>query len=224
MPVNNASKSLKAAESKSSKPEVKAEPEFDYRSLGKISSGDTSTKSKSKSKSSKKSSKSTGAEYVILGHSERREYYHETPEILKEKVNLALANGLKVIFCIGESLAEREANKQEAVCKAELAGSVFHLSAEEWKNIVIAYEPIWAIGTGKTATAEQAEEIHAFIRSCVAEVYGAEAADNTTILYGGSCKASNAPELFAKPDIDGGLIGGASLKVADFKGIIDAWK
>ena len=167
--------------------------------------------------------KSTGAEYVILGHSERREYYHETPEILKEKVNLALANGLKVIFCIGESLAEREANKQEAVCKAELAGSVFHLSAEEWKNIVIAYEPIWAIGTGKTATAEQAEEIHAFIRSCVAEVYGAEAADNTTILYGGSCKASNAPELFAKPDIDGGLIGGASLKAADFKGIIDAW-
>ncbi len=167
--------------------------------------------------------KSTGAEYVILGHSERREYYHETPEILKEKVNLALANGLKVIFCIGESLAEREANKQEAVCKAELAGSVFHLSAEEWKNIVIAYEPIWAIGTGKTATADQAEEIHAFIRSCVAEVYGAEAADNTTILYGGSCKASNAPELFAKADIDGGLIGGASLKAADFKGIIDAW-
>ncbi|MDO4195684.1 MAG: triose-phosphate isomerase [Prevotellaceae bacterium] len=167
--------------------------------------------------------KSTGAEYVILGHSERREYYHETPEILKEKVELALANGLKVIFCIGESLEEREANKQEEVCKAELAGSVFHLTAEQWKNIVIAYEPIWAIGTGKTATADQAEEIHAYIRSCVAEVYGAEAAAETTILYGGSCKASNAPELFAKPDIDGGLIGGASLKAADFKGIIDAW-
>ena len=168
--------------------------------------------------------KSTGAEYVILGHSERREYYHETPEILKEKVDLALANGLKVIFCIGESLAEREANQQEAVCKAELEGSVFHLSAEQWKNIVIAYEPIWAIGTGKTATAEQAEEIHAFIRKCVAEVYGAQAADETSILYGGSCKASNAPELFGKPDIDGGLIGGASLKAPDFKGIIDAWK
>ncbi|MCQ2238073.1 MAG: triose-phosphate isomerase [Bacteroidaceae bacterium] len=168
--------------------------------------------------------KSTGAEYVILGHSERREYYNETPEILKEKVDLALANGLKVIFCIGESLAQREANEQEAVCKAELAGSVFHLTAEQWKNIVIAYEPIWAIGTGKTATAEQAEEIHAYIRSCVAEVYGAEAADDTTILYGGSCKASNAPELFAKADIDGGLIGGASLKAADFKGIIDAFK
>ena len=168
--------------------------------------------------------KSTGAEYVILGHSERREYYNETPEILKEKVDLALANGLKVIFCIGESLAEREANKQEAVCKAELAGSVFHLTAEQWKNVVIAYEPIWAIGTGKTATAEQAEEIHAYIRSCVSEVYGAQVADETSILYGGSCKASNAPELFAKPDIDGGLIGGASLKAPDFKGIIDAWK
>ena len=167
--------------------------------------------------------KSTGAQWVILGHSERREYYNETPEILKEKVLLALKNGLKVIFCIGESLAEREANKQNEVVKAELAGSVFNLSAEEWKNIVIAYEPIWAIGTGKTATAEQAEEIHAYIRSCVAEVYGQEVADDTTILYGGSCKASNAPELFAKPDIDGGLIGGASLKAADFKGIIDAW-
>ena len=167
--------------------------------------------------------KSTGAQYVILGHSERREYYNETPEILKEKVQLALANGLKVIFCIGESLAEREANKQNEVVKAELQGSVFNLTAEEWKNIVIAYEPIWAIGTGKTATADQAEEIHAYIRSCVAEVYGAVVAADTTILYGGSCKASNAPELFAKPDIDGGLIGGASLKAADFKGIIDAW-
>ena len=167
--------------------------------------------------------KSTGAQWVILGHSERREYYNETPEILKEKVQLALANGLKVLFCIGETLEEREANKQNEVVKAELAGSVFNLSAEEWKNIVIAYEPIWAIGTGKTATAEQAEEIHAYIRSCVAEVYGQEVADDTTILYGGSCKASNAPALFAKPAIDGGLIGGASLKAADFKGIIDAW-
>ena len=168
--------------------------------------------------------KSTGAEYVILGHSERREYYNETPAILKEKVDLALANGLKVIFCIGESLAQREANQQNEVCKAELEGSVFHLTPEQFENIVIAYEPIWAIGTGKTATAEQAEEIHAFIRSIVAEKYGAEVADNTSILYGGSCKASNAPELFAKPDIDGGLIGGASLKAPDFKGIIDAWK
>ncbi len=167
--------------------------------------------------------KSTGAEYVILGHSERREYYNETPEILKEKVKLALANGLKVIFCIGESLDQREANKQNEVVKAELEGSVFNLTAEEWKNIVIAYEPIWAIGTGKTATSEQAEEIHAYIRSCVADVYGEEVASETSILYGGSCKASNAPELFAKPNIDGGLIGGASLSAADFKGIIDAW-
>ena len=168
--------------------------------------------------------KSTGAQYVILGHSERRQYYGETAEILKEKVQLALANGLKVIFCIGETLEEREAEQQNEVVKAELEGSVYNLSAEEWKNIILAYEPIWAIGTGKTATSEQAEEMLAYIRSTVAEKYGSEAADNTTILYGGSCKASNAPELFAKPNIDGGLIGGASLKTADFKGIIDAWK
>jgi triosephosphate isomerase len=167
--------------------------------------------------------KSTGAQYVILGHSERRQYYAENCEILKEKVQLALANGLKVLYCIGESLEEREANKQNAVVKKELEESVFNLDAEQFKNIVIAYEPIWAIGTGKTATAEQAEEIHAYIRSCVAERYGNAVADDTTILYGGSCKASNAPELFGKPDIDGGLIGGASLKAADFNGIIDAW-
>ena len=168
--------------------------------------------------------KSTGAQYVILGHSERRQYYGETAEILKEKVELALKNGLKVIFCCGETLEEREANKQNEVVKAELEGSVFHLDAEAWKNIILAYEPIWAIGTGKTATSDQAEEMLAYIRSIVAEKYGAEAAEDTTILYGGSCKASNAPELFAKPNIDGGLIGGASLKAADFKGIIDAWK
>ena len=168
--------------------------------------------------------KSTGAQYVILGHSERRQYYGETAEILKEKVELALANGLKVIFCCGETLEEREANKQNEVVKAELEGSVFHLDAEAWKNIILAYEPIWAIGTGKTATSDQAEEMLAYIRSIVAEKYGNEAAEDTTILYGGSCKASNAPELFAKPNIDGGLIGGASLKAADFKGIIDAWK
>ena len=168
--------------------------------------------------------KSTGAQYVILGHSERRQYYHETPEILKEKVLLALANGLKVIFCCGETLEEREANKQNEVVKTELEGSVFNLSSEEWKNIVLAYEPIWAIGTGKTATSDQAEEMLAYIRSIVAEKYGQETAEDTSILYGGSCKPSNAAELFSKPDIDGGLIGGASLKVADFKGIIDAWK
>ena len=168
--------------------------------------------------------RSTGAEYCILGHSERRAYYHEDFEILKNKVELALANGLKVIFCIGEVKEEREAGKQNEVVKAELEGSVFNLAEEDFRKIVIAYEPIWAIGTGLTATAEQAEEIHAYIRSIIAEKYGQAVADDTTILYGGSCKASNAPELFAKPDIDGGLIGGASLKAADFKGIIDAWK
>ena len=168
--------------------------------------------------------KSTGAQYVILGHSERRQYYGETAEILKEKVDLALANGLKILFCCGETLEERQAEKQNEVVKAELEGSVFHLDAEAWKNIIIAYEPIWAIGTGKTATSDQAEEMLAYIRSTVAEKYGAEAAEETSILYGGSCKASNAPELFSKPNIDGGLIGGASLKCADFKGIIDAWK
>ena len=168
--------------------------------------------------------KSTGAQYVILGHSERRQYYGETAAILKEKVDLALAHGLKVIFCCGETLEEREAEKQNEVVKAELEGSVFHLDAEAWKNIIIAYEPIWAIGTGKTATSDQAEEMLAYIRSIVAEKYGKDAAEDTSILYGGSCKASNAPELFSKPDIDGGLIGGASLKAADFKGIIDAWK
>ena len=159
--------------------------------------------------------KSTGAQYVILGHSERRQYYGETAEILKEKVKLALANGLKVIFCCGETLEERESNRQNEVVKAELDGSVFNL---------IAYEPIWAIGTGKTATSDQAEEMLAYIRSIVAGKYGKQVAEDTTILYGGSCKPSNAAELFAKPDIDGGLIGGASLKCADFKGIIDAWK
>ena len=166
---------------------------------------------------------STGANYVILGHSERREYYNETPEILKEKVDLALANGLKVIFCCGESLELREAGTYEDFIKAELKDSLFHLSAEQFANIVIAYEPIWAIGTGKTATSDQAEEVHAFIRSFLAEKYGETVANDTTILYGGSCKPSNAPELFAKPNIDGGLIGGASLKAADFMGIVTAF-
>lgn len=166
---------------------------------------------------------SAGANYVILGHSERREYYNETPEILKEKVDLALANGLKIIFCCGESLELRNAGTYEEFIKAELKDSLFHLSAEEFANIVIAYEPIWAIGTGVTATSDQAEEVHAFIRSFLAEKYGETVANDTTILYGGSCKPTNAPELFAKPNIDGGLIGGASLKAADFMGIVTAF-
>ncbi|MEE1175067.1 MAG: triose-phosphate isomerase [Paludibacteraceae bacterium] len=166
---------------------------------------------------------STGAEYCILGHSERRMYYGETYEILKEKTLLALANNLKPIFCIGELKEEREANKQNEVVKAQLEGSVFNLSAEEFGKVVLAYEPVWAIGTGLTATSDQAEEIHAYIRSLIAEKYGNEVAENTTILYGGSCKGSNAKELFSKPNVDGGLIGGASLKAADFKEIIDAF-
>lgn len=168
--------------------------------------------------------KSTGADYVILGHSERRAYYHETAQILKEKVNLALENNLKVIFCIGEVLEERESGKQNEVVKAQLEGSLFDLTNEQFANIILAYEPVWAIGTGKTATSEQAQDMHAFIRSVIAEKFGEEAAENVTILYGGSCKPGNAKELFAKPDVDGGLIGGAALKAADFKGIIDAWK
>ena len=167
--------------------------------------------------------KSTGAEYVILGHSERRAYYGETYEILKNKVLLALSNDLKPIFCIGELKEEREANKQNEVVKAQLEGSVFNLSAEEFGKIVLAYEPVWAIGTGLTATAAQAQEIHAYIRSLIVGKYGNEVAENTTILYGGSCNPGNAKELFANPDVDGGLIGGASLKSADFKGIIDAF-
>ena len=167
---------------------------------------------------------STGAKYVILGHSERRQYYHETAEILKEKVALALANGLTPIFCIGEVLEERENGTYFDVVKAQVEDSLFGLSAEDFGKIILAYEPVWAIGTGKTATPEQAQEIHAHIRSLVAAKYGQEVAENTSILYGGSCKPSNAKELFANPDVDGGLIGGAALKVADFKGIIDAFK
>ena len=167
---------------------------------------------------------STGAKYVILGHSERRAYYHETPEILKEKVQLALANGLTPIFCIGEVLEERQQGVQNKVVYDQLAGSLFDLTAEEFSKIVLAYEPVWAIGTGLTATPEQAEEIHAYIRSVIAEKFGAEVAENTSILYGGSCKPSNAKELFSNPNVDGGLIGGAALKVEDFKGIIDAFK
>ena len=163
---------------------------------------------------------STGANYVILGHSERREYFNESNEMLKEKVDLALANGLKVIFCCGESLELREAGNYADFIKAEISESLFHLTAEQMADIVIAYEPIWAIGTGKTATSDQAQEVHAMIRALIAEKFGDKVADDTTILYGGSCKPSNAPELFAKPDIDGGLIGGASLKAADFMGIV----
>ena len=165
---------------------------------------------------------STGAKYVILGHSERRAYYGETVAILEEKVKLALANGLTPIFCIGEVLEEREANKQNEVVAAQME-SVFSLSAEDFSKIILAYEPVWAIGTGKTATAEQAEEIHAHIRATLAAKYGNTVADDCTILYGGSANAGNAKELFSKPNVDGGLIGGASLAVDKFMPIVEAF-
>jgi len=167
--------------------------------------------------------KSTGASHVILGHSERRAYYGETNEILAEKVNLALVNDLTPIFCIGEVLEEREAEKHFDVVKSQLDEGIFHLSANDFSKTVIAYEPVWAIGTGKTASPEQAQEIHKVIRDHIAAKYGKDIADSTSILYGGSCKPSNAAELFANPDVDGGLIGGAALNADDFMGIVTAF-
>lgn len=163
--------------------------------------------------------KSVGCEYTILGHSERRQYYGETDAKLVEKMKLAFAAGLKVILCVGENLEEREAGKHFDVCRAQIENVLYHFSAAEMANVVIAYEPVWAIGTGKTASAEQAQEIHASIRNVVEAKFGREVAQDMTILYGGSCKPSNAKELFAQPDIDGGLIGGAALKADDFIGI-----
>lgn len=166
---------------------------------------------------------STGATYVILGHSERRQYYGETSEILKEKVALALENNLTPIFCIGEVLEERENGTYLDVVKKQIEEALFGMSAADFSKLILAYEPVWAIGTGKTATDDQAEEMHAFIRKVIADKYGNEVAVNTSILYGGSCKPSNAPQLFAKPNVDGGLIGGASLDAESFMGIVKAF-
>lgn len=166
---------------------------------------------------------STGATYVILGHSERRQYYHETSAILKMKVELALANQLKPIFCIGEVLEEREVGKHFEVVERQVKEALFDLSESDFKNIVLAYEPVWAIGTGKTATSDQAQEIHAHIRKVIADKYGKSIADNTTILYGGSANGGNAKELFSKPDVDGGLIGGASLSAEKFLPVIEGF-
>ncbi len=160
--------------------------------------------------------KSVDCEYVILGHSERRQYYGETDQTLCTKIKLVLEKGMKPIFCIGEVLEEREAGKHFEVVENQIKNVLYTLTAEEMKNVVVAYEPVWAIGTGKTATSEQAQEIHACCRACIAEKFGKELAEEITILYGGSCKPSNAKELFAQKDIDGGLIGGAALKAADF--------
>ncbi len=165
--------------------------------------------------------KSTGASHVILGHSERRQYFGENNEQLLAKTKLALANGLTPIFCVGEVLEERENGTYNDVVKGQVE-ALFDLSAEDFGKIIIAYEPVWAIGTGKTATAEQAQDMHAHIRKVVEEKYGKAVAEDTSILYGGSCKPSNAKELFAKPDVDGGLIGGAALEAESFLGIIEA--
>jgi triosephosphate isomerase (TIM) len=167
--------------------------------------------------------KSTGAEYVIIGHSERRMYYNENNQVLFKKVQLALANGLIPIFCIGELLAEREANKHFDVVKSQLVEGLFNLPVDDFKKIIVAYEPVWAIGTGKTATSAQAQEMHKYIRETIAAKFGKAVADIIPILYGGSCKPSNAKELFENPDVDGGLIGGASLVASDFIGIVTAF-
>ena len=166
--------------------------------------------------------KGVGVEYVILGHSERREYFNETDAQLAKKVDAVLEQGMKVIFCCGEPLNIREANTQNDYIQSQIVNGIFHLTSEQFADVVIAYEPIWAIGTGLTASEQQAQDMHAHIRSLVASKYGAEVADNTSILYGGSCKPSNAPTLFACPDVDGGLIGGAALVASDFAGIIAA--
>ena len=167
--------------------------------------------------------KELGVEYVIIGHSERRQYFGETDETVNLRTKAALAGGLKVILCIGELLNEREAGITAEVVRRQIKIGLAGVAHEDLDNVVVAYEPVWAIGTGKTATADQAEEIHAYIRGVIADKYGKEIAENTTILYGGSCKPSNAKELFAKPDVDGGLIGGASLKCEDFMGIVKAF-
>jgi len=166
--------------------------------------------------------KSAEVEYVIVGHSERREYFKEDDATVAKKVNQALANGLKVIFCCGEPLEIRDANTQNDYVEKQIKAGIFHLNEEHLKDVVIAYEPIWAIGTGRTASSQQAQDMHAYIRSVVATQYGENAANDTSILYGGSCKPANAKELFACADVDGGLIGGASLKAEEFLGIINA--
>lgn len=158
--------------------------------------------------------------YCLVGHSERRKYFGETDEILAKKTERLLENNIKPIFCFGEVLEEREASKHFEVVESQLKNGVFNLNKEEFSNVVLAYEPVWAIGTGKTATPEQAQEMHAFVRSLVEKQYDAEVAENTSILYGGSCNPKNAKELFSNADVDGGLIGGASLVADDFVKII----
>ena len=163
-----------------------------------------------------------GVDYVILGHSERRQYFNESNEVLNDKLTQAISNNLKIIFCCGEDLEQRENNEYFDVIKDQLNSTIFLLSKENFRNIVIAYEPIWAIGTGKTASSDQAQEMHFYIRSLIKDKYGDKVSNETTILYGGSCKPSNSLEIFSQNDIDGGLIGGASLNSTDFVSIIES--
>ena len=167
--------------------------------------------------------KSVGVQTVILGHSERREYFGETDAILAKKVDAALANELRVIFCFGEVLADRKSGNHEVVVESQIKNALFHLEASAFKNIVLAYEPVWAIGTGETASPEQAQDMHAFIRKTLSNKYGANVANSVSILYGGSVKPNNAQEIFGKPDVDGGLIGGAALNADDFFAIVNAF-
>ncbi len=167
--------------------------------------------------------KSIDVEYCIIGHSERRKYFNESSKLLAEKVNILLKNDIIPIFCCGELLPEREAGNHFNIVKKQITDALWHLDSEYFKKIVLAYEPVWAIGTGVNATPEQAQEMHAFIREIISTKYGAEVAENTTILYGGSCNSKNAKELFANPDVDGGLIGGASLKAEEFIRIVNSF-
>ncbi|MPT33542.1 MAG: triose-phosphate isomerase, partial [Flavobacterium sp.] len=166
--------------------------------------------------------KNIGVDIVILGHSERRSYFHETDALLANKVDTALKHELRVIFCFGEELKDRQNQQHFNIVENQLKDGLFHLDAKAWENIVLAYEPVWAIGTGETATPDQAQEMHQFIRQTVEDKYGREVAENVSILYGGSVKPDNAKEIFSKPDVDGGLIGGAALKADDFAAIVAA--
>jgi triosephosphate isomerase (TIM) len=166
---------------------------------------------------------SMGVTYVILGHSERRSYFGETDKVIAKKIDQVLKNGITPIYCCGEVLNERESDRHFDVVRRQVSEALFHLDAEAVSEVVIAYEPVWAIGTGKTATPAQAQEMHAFIRGLIAENYGKQVADDLSILYGGSCNAQNARELFSQPDVDGGLIGGASLKAEDFLKIVNSF-
>ena len=166
---------------------------------------------------------SIGVKTTIIGHSERREYFNETHEMLKHKVDTSLENSMKIIFCFGEQLKDRKTNNHSTIISNQISESLFHLNSSDWDNIILAYEPVWAIGTGETASSDQVQEMHSFIRNFIAQKYSAELAQNVSILYGGSVKPSNAKEIFSMKDVDGGLIGGASLNSKDFFSIVNSF-